>query len=600
MIFLKCHTKILTFASAFLLAVSSCDKKAEPNPQTEKSDIAVIDTVKADFDKPAEVIYDTGLETPRFSCEGGFFSDDLVLELSTENKELEIRYTTNGSVPTKDSFLYTCPVVLTKRSGEPDILAAVTGIGPESSAYVPKSVAKGTVIRAAVFDKNGISGPVETNTYFVGISQQDRYNGLPVVSLSTNAYNLFDYEKGIYVSGKAYDEWKQTEEASIAEDWEYEGNYSQKGRDWERPVHMELIEPDGKVQFEQDLGIRIMGKATRTYNQKSFRLYAREEYGKKKIEYPLIPGLSRESEPGSELSEYKTFLLRNGGNDCDYVKLRDPFVQSIAAGKNFATQGSRPAVVFINGEYWGVYAIEEDYTDNSIQYDYGVDNKDVVMIKKGELEEGEEADLALYEELCELIESDLSNEKNYQKLCEKVDIESFADYFAIVIYTANEDCMTIGNNNWRIWRSRSVSDMPYQDGRWRFLLYDTEFSLGLYKGGENGRLDSLKTALESEWFGSLMKNRSFAELFEASLLETAERFKTENSFPVLESLASLYAPVAPDCFRRFGPVWLMSYNPDNGRLEEHYNEGLRQIRKFLEDRYVFVPEMLEKSMPDFG
>ena len=196
--------------------------------------------------------------------------------------------------------------------------------------------------------------------------------------------------------------------------------------------------------MEQNLGIRIMGKASRTYNQKSFRIYAREEYGEKNVNYPLIPGTVKENRSGEKMDKFRTFLLRNGGNDCDYVKLRDPFIQRIVKGKAVTTQESRPAVVFINGEYWGVYVIEEDYSDNFIQYNFDIDNKDVIMIKTGELEEGTDDDFKLYEELNELVTSDLSDKENYDKLCETVDIQSFADYFSIIIYTANEDCITTG------------------------------------------------------------------------------------------------------------------------------------------------------------
>lgn len=581
-----------------MFALTGCNKKAVPNKNnTDKQDrISVPDSSvekheEMTFSKPAYVVYDDDIEMAVFSADTGFYDEEFELELSCADKGKEIHFTTDGSIPTISSEIYTEKIKICDRSSEPEILELVGAIGPENSAYIPSiNSAKGTVVRAAVFDKEGKSGKVVTNTYFVGKSQKNDYNGLPVIALTTDWYNLFDYEYGIYAAGKVYDEWKMTAMSEGAEDWEYQGNYTQKGKEWERPVHMELIEDDGNTGFEQELGMRIMGTASRTYNQKSFRIFARSEYGKKNIEYPLIPELKKENGDDEKVCKYKTFLLRNGGNDCDYTKLRDPFVQDIVSGRDICTQGSRPAIVFINGEYWGVYAIQEDYSDNYIEYNYGIDKNDVVMIKKGELEEGKDSDMVFFEDLTELLDIDLSNAENYEKLCSMADMQNFADYYSVLIYTANEDCITEGNN-WRLWRSRSVTDIPYQDGKWRFMLYDTEFSLGLYKNGKTSTEDFTKRAMENGWFGELMKNDEFRSLFQTSLLETAELFKPDNAYPVLDGLDEKYGAVMTDYYMKFGPVWLAG-NGDRKILEKHYKDGINGIRKFLEDRYEYVTSVI--------
>ncbi len=585
-------------AAAFLaFSVSACsgtqnDSSIEDNTVTEKtaetddSTVSAVNDEMPSLDMPEHVEYSSDIPAPSFSMDTGFYEEDSVLRLSCPDG-YTIRYTTDGSVPTGKSEEYSKDLLLTHRSSHPNLLSSLSGIGPEDSYYVPdRKINKGTVVRAACFDSDGKSGPVITNTYFIGLDQNTNYNSLPVISLSTDAGNLFNYEYGIYTAGKTYDEWKNTTEATEADPWNYKGNYTQKGREWERPVHMELIEPEGKVMLEQDLGMRIMGKATRTYNQKSFRMYAREEYGSKKIEYSLIPGAVCEGNSDKPLDEFKTFLLRNSGNDCDYAKVRDPFIQETVSGLSMATQSSRPAIVFINGEYWGVYAIEEDYSDSSIHYDYGVDRKNVVMIKRGVLEEGEESDMALYDELCASFSRDLSDPEAYAELCEKTDIKNIADYYSVLVYTANEDCIFAGNNNWRIWRARTVSDEPYQDGKWRFMLYDTEFSLGLYKNGETARQDTLTIAEESEWFGALMKNDDFKKLFTESLRNTAELFRPENSLPVLERLTDEYGPVAAECFMRFGPQWVGGSGLTS--INQHYEYNIESVKKFLADRYDYI------------
>ena len=586
---------VLALCMAF--AVCGCsDKKAvrNPNPHmpindgSASSDAGQTSAVKCD------VVYDQSYEKPSFSCESGFYDKEFDLTLEINDSSKNIHYTTDGSTPTNKSEIFSESIRIKDRTKDEKVLTFIDGISPDQ--YTPDgNLPMGTVIRAAAFDKNGVSGPVVTNTYFVGINRSEKYSDAAVISLVTDADNLFDYEKGIYVFGKAFDDWKEQVDISTVNTWEYEGNYSQKGKEWERPVNFELMEPDGSVGFEQQFGARIMGTATRTYIQKSFRLYSRDEYGNKNIDYALIPGVSKENDDTQELKKYKTFLLRNGGNDCDYTKIRDPFIQKLFSDRDYTTQGSRPAVVFINGEYWGLYSIQEDYSDNYLQYNYDIDKNDVVMIKRGELEEGLPEDSELYSELVDLYSADLSDDKNYQKLCDVFDVQSSIDYFCTLLLTANEDCIFNYDNNWRIWRSRSVTDNPYQDGKWRFMLYDTEFSLGLYKDGMNANDNSIETAKACKMFDSLMKNDEYKKQFVLSYMDMLNfNFNPDISVPLLDEIADQYRPLRDDSIKRFGPVWACQM------INGYFDSGIKQITKFIKDRYEYAPDMLKKSLGLMG
>lgn len=118
----------------------------------------------------------------------------------------------------------------------------------------------------------------------------------------------------------------------------------------------------------------MKGASTRTYLQKSMRLIARAEYGTKSIKADLIPD-NMKSDDSGPITSYKSFVLRNGGNDNGFSKMRDPVLQSLVADRAFDTQASAPCVVFVDGEYWGLYAITEDYSDKYIEANYGIDNK---------------------------------------------------------------------------------------------------------------------------------------------------------------------------------------------------------------------------------
>ena len=132
------------------------------------------------------------------------------------------------------------------------------------------------------------------------------------------------------------------------------GNYTNRGREWERPVSVELITSDETPGFKQNMGMRIMGASTRNQAQKSIRIYAREVYGKNNLKYELIPG-NMKSDGSDILRKYKTFVLRIGGNDADFGRLRDPFLQNLVQDAHFDTQQHPPCVVFINGSSVTVY-----------------------------------------------------------------------------------------------------------------------------------------------------------------------------------------------------------------------------------------------------
>lgn len=141
------------------------------------------------------------------------------------------------------------------------------------------------------------------------------------------------------------------------------------------------------------------------------RLIARAEYGTKSIKADLIPG-NMKSDNSGPVTSYKSFVLRNGGNDNGFSKMRDPVLQSLVADRAFDTQASAPCVVFVDGEYWGLYAITEDYSDKYIETNYGIDNKNVVIVKCGRIDEGTAEDITLYEDMYNFItQNDMTDEK---------------------------------------------------------------------------------------------------------------------------------------------------------------------------------------------
>lgn len=538
-----------------------------------------------------------GISPPVLSHQTGVYDSGFTLTASSSGNTT-IRYTLDGSEPTADSTIFPADgLTVSDRSGEPNLLSGISASKfTTESNHIPPKVSKATVVRAAAFNSSGECSETVTATFFVGLD----YSDIKIVSLVLDSSSLFDYETGIYILGKAYDDWVKNdpENAAKAESWQLEGNFSQKGRDWEREVLLQVIDENGSLGIEQSMGLRIMGAASRRYYQKSFRLTAREEYGAKRLEYPLISGLVTDSE-GEPLEKYKSFLLRNGGNDNGYTFLRDAYIQSLVSDRDITTQGSEPCIVFINGEYWGLYTITEDYSDNYIQYNYGVDKENVVMVKTWELEEGNEEDMELFETINSAIYSkNFTVESSYKWLWTKLDMQSFIDYMAIQLYINNDDGVFEGNN-WRVWRAREVDEEnEYADGKWRFMLYDTDMSMGLYGDGSDFSENTLTRVLSCDWGWGLLLEKllevdDFREQFVNTFMDLRNTaFHYSNATEKLIRMKLAYEPYAVEQYRRNGPEWVLQWTD----VDERFNSEINVIRKFVNGRYGYSLKMLAETL----
>ena len=127
----------------------------------------------------------------------------------------------------------------------------------------------------------------------------------------------------------------------------------------------------------------------------------------------------------------------------------------------------KPALLFINGEYWGIYTIMESKGLDYIQNMYGLD--DIEMIKQAEPEVIHGHD-DHYEEMVDFIwEEDMADPENYAQIEASMEIENHIDYWFYEYYTCTHDY----DANIRYWRP----DTEY--GRWRWLTYDSD-SWGRY------------------------------------------------------------------------------------------------------------------------
>ena len=590
-------------AGSVISAITGRSDTAEESVETRPSETEIIRAEIPDFSQESETEPETIPEetqpetvpdpfTPQFSADAGFYPDGITLELST-GTGTAIYYTTDGSTPTPDSALYTEPIVIQSREGEENYIANRwdTSIEP---VIVNEPVDKATVIRAVAEDAEGNLSEIITHTYFIGLNPQDDYHNTRVVSIALDESSLFHYSTGIYCKGAVYDNYGR-----YAEGYFIPANYTQKGRNWEREAGVEIFDTDGNSIASQEMGIRIMGGTSRNYVQKSLKLLAREEYGNKKLKCALFPDLYKQSNPDDDIKKFRSIVLRNGGDDYYGTKFRDAFIQKLVSGRAVSTQKSEPAIGFLNGEFSGVYNLQEDYSKHYIESHYGIPDDDVIMIKTEELEEGLDEDYALFEELSDFVNhADLSDDAVYAEYCQKMDIQSLMDYFALELWIENTDWIDTGNN-YRLWRSRNITNQPYQDGTWRWAVYDTEYSMGCDRQGAPEGSYRLLNALIDKRYDTgvnffvqpLLQNEQFRRQFVITFMDLCNScFETEHAVSVLDDMyQNDYAPILNQGFRRTGPDWRI----DSDENMTAFTEKLIGYEKtFIEGRTQACIDML--------
>ncbi|MBR2284893.1 MAG: CotH kinase family protein [Ruminococcus sp.] len=428
---------------------------------------------------------------PQFSLPSGFY-DSADTPLLSLNASSDIYYTTDGSDPTMSAsaVLYDGTLTLHDRSEDENIWNNYEYEDSSPYSIIIKTkyeapdypVEKANVIRAAAKDGD-VWSEIITNTYFVMDSERlAYYREIPVVSLVTDGENLFNKDTGIYVVGQQFIDWKNSSSYDPDKsEWDTNNaaNFFSKGRSWEREATMSLFQ-NGEMTLSQDMGIRIKGASTRNAAMKSFNVYARSEYGDSKLNFNLISD-NKAVDDGKQIKKYDSFSLRA----VSWInRWRDQIVQTpLKDIDNMATIDRDKAVVFLNGEYWGLYEIQEKISDFYIQSNYGIAKEDVAMIKDNALEEGTADDLKAYNDLINFIrDNDMSDAANYKAVTQQLDVDSMIEHFAVCLYTGMWDWP---NHNYIVWRSNGaeIEGNPYSDGKWRFGTYDFEFTCGLDYSG---------------------------------------------------------------------------------------------------------------------
>lgn len=526
---------------------------------------------------------------PSFSHDSGFYDSDFKLTL-TADEGCDIYYTTDGSDPVWGSKKYTEPLTIKDITETENRLSARTDIVPDGAEAPRGNVDKAVIIRAVAVDSENNASEYVTKTYMIGKTASGYYKNMKVVSIVTDPANLFDKEKGIYCLGKVYDENKDADREKWA--WEKKANYTMKGRDWERPAVFTMFDNGEKV-IDQNVGIRIKGAFSRALAQKSFNIYTRKDYGVSEFDYDFFSGKATKAKNGKAIKKYDGIVVRNGGNDNTGAFFRDSINQTLVADKTFAKQTCTECIVFIDGEFWGIYQMQEKINKSFLSDHYGVKKSDIAMIENGELEEGSESDLRDWRELCDGV---ANGSISFDQFCEKVDLQGFMDYFAAQIYWSNADWP---QNNFSAWRSNAIDETnPYADGKWRMILFDTESGQGLYGTDDKSyRADGFERIRNNNsqiarMFNGLLNNDSFRMKFARTMMDLANyNFAPEKTKAVINSYKDSYRQQIADTYQRFHSG---SLSGDNA--VRRFDDEIATVTEFYDKRYSYAERTTRSAM----
>lgn len=337
--------------------------------------------------------------SPQSSVAQGVYSEKVTVELSGEGK---IYYTLDCTEPNANSTLYTKPLVISKT----------------------------TVIRAIAVENGKSQSDITDMTYIVGEN-----DSIEAISIVTTPKNLWDYYSGIYETGPR---------AKPA--FPYEGaNYYNR---WEKEATVSFF-AESDEGFSENCGLRIFGGLSRALPKKSFALFFRTAYGSSALNYQLFHD--------EEYSCYEAFVLRNTGQDFKYSSMRDAMVTSMASDMlGLDVQNCRPVVLYLNGEYWGLYFIREKLNENYVAMHYNCDPSEAtVAVANGRTSDD-------YMALVDYASShDLKVPEYYNHVNSLMDIENYIDYIVAEMIIGNTD-----NGNIRFF--------TYEGGKWRWIMYDVD------------------------------------------------------------------------------------------------------------------------------
>ena len=392
---------------------------------------------------------DNRVAKPTFSgVTPGIVSASGSLTISTTTSGATIYYTTDGTEPTTSSTKYTSAIKLSSNK----------------------------VIRAKAYANGYLSSDIATASFIFSDKKHTSCNGftLPIISLVIDDKWMNDDTYGICVEG--------TNGAKIKSSCLGTGtaNFMQ---DWKRPASFEYIVGGSQV-LSHEAEVAVMGGCSRGADIKSFKVKAGKKLGSGNeiLDYAFFADKAD--------NEYKSVHIRNGGNafEPQYVRCRDGYMTSLAKMMSVDYQAYQPVAYYINGEYQGLMGLRERTDDAFVEANYGIDEENLDMLKI--ISAGIETtsgDQSAYNAMISFCESASPSAANYyETMATYMDMNEYIDYNIYEHFVVNTDWPA---NNCKLWREKD-------NGRFRWLIFDSDFGLGLYGSYATNYCDVTMNSIE--------------------------------------------------------------------------------------------------------
>lgn len=528
---------------------------------TEEPTTEETTTEEPTTEEPTESFLQTGKQI-LFSEGSGFYTDSFTLKLQLQG-EGKVYYTLDNTTPSDKSILYE------------DGINLMSG----SDKY-PGSVC----VRAIGYLEDGTTTDEIAQTYMLDKDIFKRFS-TDVFCLSGEPEELTG-KNGILNKPK------------------------DRGPESERRVFITAFTKDGQVMFEQFAGVRVYGGASRGNPLKSLKLFARKEYDAEngKFKYNIF---DTEDYKDEYVDKYSKLVLRNTGNDMQFAYIRDEYAQTLAkkAGYQYI-EGVIPTVGYMNGEYYCLYWLHENFCDTYFKQKFGKADGEFIVLEGTDTEKStdDEEEKPFYEEYQALYdlysEANLTDDKIYEELTKVIDVENYLDYFAFNIYLSNCDWP---NNNFKCFRYYPVeADKQTEgvfDGRWRYLLHDMDYSMGLYEQYETkANHNKLKAVMEvgnirySPLFTKLMGRQDCKEYFVNKTIELMNgALSIEGMLSTLDEVDAL-RDSEMDLFYKYLDNLRNKGNGDVWTRADHLNKYMKLITDFITARPGYMVKHIQSEL----
>lgn len=395
-----------------------------------------------------------------------------------------------------------------------DIYYTLNGSMPtaDSTPYTePIVITKNTVVRAVSIEEGKLPSASLDMSYII-----NEYHSLPVASIVVDPKDM---------NGR-------------------NGIYNHPTEDWECPAAIAFFEDDDS--FEMRCGLKIHGATSRTaQDKKSYKINFRDAFDGE-LNYDLFE---------NGVTEFSSVILRAAQESSFSTNMRDIVLHELAQQMSGAlsTQDYKYCILYINGEYWGIYAFREAHSPEHYARHYGYDTKNVTMWHKVWSKYS-----TVEWDYQYILSNSLESDENFRIAAAHLDIDALIDWAIIESWSGNFD---INPPNVRYYYT---SD----DELMHFALVDLD--LGLF---ELGRFE---LAMDSGYQYNYMlrrmcENENFRNLYLQRLNDYLHGpLSKENVDRVIDSLKEELSPE----IERDGALWNYRYTEWEREINFYmYNMG---------------------------